>query len=130
WTRMRKPDAFSSRGAALPPSISYSLMRAGNGNAIPVRSEISQLPMRSFLHVMWPSTRQGVSTSHNGAAHVAFERIKPATSDLSWLNCPLRRIATTRYDGLRPGATIDCDHPLRLIATTHSGRSRPACGGV
>jgi hypothetical protein len=28
------------------------------------------------LHVMWPSTRQGNSTSHNGAAHVAFERVK------------------------------------------------------
>src|SRR6266480_6349691 len=25
---------------------------------------------------MWPLTRQGVSTSHSGAAHVAFERMK------------------------------------------------------
>src|SRR5437588_6040749 len=28
------------------------------------------------LHVMWPWTRQGDSTSRNGAAHVAFERIE------------------------------------------------------
>ena len=28
----------------------------------------------------------------------------------------------------RPAIPIDCDHPLRLIATTDSGRSRPACG--
>jgi hypothetical protein len=31
--------------------------------------------------------------------------------------CALRLIATTRYDGLCPPATIDRDHPLRLIAT-------------
>jgi hypothetical protein len=28
----------------------------------------------------------------------------------------------------RPAIPIDCDQPLRLIATTDSGRSRPACG--
>jgi hypothetical protein len=32
--------------------------------------------------------------------------------------CALRLIATTRYDGLRPPATIDRDHPFRAIATS------------
>jgi len=40
------------------------------------RPETSQVPMRSLCTWcgLWP--RQGVSTSHNGAAHVAFERMK------------------------------------------------------
>src|ERR1700722_19161075 len=28
------------------------------------------------------------------------------------------------------GAPADCDQPFRLIATTHSGGSRPGCGRV
>ena len=32
--------------------------------------------------------------------------------------CALRLIATTRYDGLRPPAAIDRDHPFRAIATS------------
>jgi hypothetical protein len=32
--------------------------------------------------------------------------------------CALRLIATIRYDGLRPPATIDRDHPFRAIATS------------
>jgi hypothetical protein len=36
----------------------------------------------------------------------------------SWPHCALRLIATTRYDGLRPPATIDRDHPFRAIATS------------
>ncbi|WFU40065.1 hypothetical protein QA640_38555 [Bradyrhizobium sp. CB82] len=32
--------------------------------------------------------------------------------------CALRLIATTRYDGSRPAATIDRDHPFRAIATS------------
>jgi len=50
-------------------------MRAGNGYAVPVRPEISQLPMRSLCTWCGLRPRQGVSTSHNGAAHVAFGRI-------------------------------------------------------
>jgi hypothetical protein len=38
----------------------------------------------------------------------------------------ISRIARTGRS--RPGVTIDCDRPLRLIATTGSGGSRPACG--
>jgi hypothetical protein len=33
-----------------------------------------------------------------------------------------------RTGGSRPAIPIDCDQAFRLIATTHSGRSRPACG--
>jgi predicted XRE-type DNA-binding protein len=35
-----------------------------------------------------------------------------------------------RSGGLRPLIPIDCDQAFRLIATTHSGRSRPGCGRV
>jgi outer membrane immunogenic protein len=38
--------------------------------------------------------------------------------DMFGPTCALRLIATTRYDGLRPPATIDRDHPFRAIATS------------
>jgi hypothetical protein len=60
----------------------------------------------------------------------ALEKTTHSEQSNCGVDCALRLIATTRYDGLRPPATIDCDHLLRLIATTHSGRSRPACGRV
>src|SRR5262249_36839923 len=40
------------------------------------RHEISQVPVRSLCTSCGLRPRQGVSTSHNGAAHVAFERMK------------------------------------------------------
>jgi len=39
-------------------------MRAGNGNAVPVRPETSQLPMRSLRAWCGLRPRQGDSTSH------------------------------------------------------------------
>ena len=38
--------------------------------------ETSQVPMHPFARDAAFEPRQGVSTSHNGAAHVAFERMK------------------------------------------------------
>jgi tRNA(fMet)-specific endonuclease VapC len=37
-------------------------------------------------------------------------------------------LSIARTGRSRPAIPIDCDQPLRLIATTDSGRSRPACG--
>src|SRR5262249_9447419 len=54
---------------------------------------------------------QGVSTSHGGAAHVAFERIKtlgPRDIDLSWLNPTPHAIA------------VYASQPLSPVVTQHS----------
>src|SRR5262249_1138570 len=40
------------------------------------RPKISQIPLRSLCTSCGLRPRQGVSTSPNGAAHVAFERMK------------------------------------------------------
>src|SRR5262249_38752893 len=40
------------------------------------RHEISQVPIQSLCTYCGLRPRQGVSTSHSGAAHVAFERMK------------------------------------------------------
>jgi hypothetical protein len=39
-------------------------------------------------------------------------------------------ILYARSGRLRPLIPIDCDQAFRLIATTRSGASRPACGQV
>ena len=58
------------------------------------------------LHVSRP--RQGDSTSHSGAAHVAFGRIEhsaPAISNLSWLNPTPHAIAVYPSQPLSPVTT-------------------------
>ena len=75
-------------------------------------------------------------SAHETLAYYAFP-------DIHWqkirTNNPLERIMReirrrtkvvgARTGGSRPGVTIDCDQPLRLIATTRSDGSRPCCGG-
>jgi hypothetical protein len=75
------------------------------------------------------TTYGGSSTSAQGSPrHSAGRRARPPCSQSPpsrdsfshdrVAGCALRLIATIRYDGLRPPATIDRDHPFRAIATS------------
>ena len=69
----------------------------------------------------------GLVTSFNhpggNATGVSF-----VNSELDGKRLGLLHELLARTGRSRPAIPIDCDQPLRLIATTDSGQSRPACG--
>src|SRR6266480_369872 len=58
---------------------------------------------------MWPLTRQGVSTSHSGAAHVAFERMKTLGP------CDVRSFVAQSH--------TPCNRCVRFATTVASGHA-------
>jgi len=111
WLELLREAVPTARRVAVlwnpdnPATLNQSkLIRAG---AVGLGLEITALSMRSAD--LEDSFAALVTASFDGFV---------VTDDPLIATCALRLIATTLYDGLRPPRTIDCDHLLRLIATT------------